>query len=35
MIIKDFNNMTICELVQLWEMLGFEFEINDGRIVGV
>lgn len=35
MIIKDFNNMTIYELMQLWEMLGFEFKINDGRIVGV
>lgn len=35
MIIKDFNNMTIYELMQLWGMLGFEFKINDGRIVGV
>lgn len=35
MIIKDFNRMTVCELVQLWEILGFEFEINDGKIVGV
>lgn len=34
MIITDFNEMSICELEAIWGTLGFEFEVNDGRIVG-
>lgn len=30
---KNLNEMAICELLELWETLGFEFEINDGKIV--
>lgn len=30
---KNLNAMAICELLELWETLGIEFEINDGKIV--
>lgn len=33
MIITDFNEMTINELETINQFFGFEFEINDGKIV--
>ena len=34
MIVIDFNKMTINELITINIYLGFEFLINDGRIIG-
>lgn len=34
MIVTDFNQMTIDELITINNYLGFEFLINDGRIIG-
>lgn len=34
MIITDFNQMTVEELMVIYMGLGIEFDINDGMIVG-
>lgn len=34
MIVVDFNKMTINELITINIYLGFEFLINDGKIMG-
>lgn len=34
MIITDFNKMSLEELTVINKFMGFEFEINDGKITG-
>ena len=34
MIVTDFNKMSLEELTVINKFMGFEFELNDGEIVG-